>query len=212
MEAAVAKLRDAEYTFHQLEVVDGELQPQQVIQVKFRRPHDVYMTWIGEAYTGRQLVFRRGMNNGKLMVDPGPWIPSLWLDPLGSLASAGQRHSVNEVGFVAVAKLYVADTNKIEADPTRFDPEVTDEGVTVEYGESVHCFTTLLPKDVEPSFYSLKARTCFSERSDLPVRVQAWDNEDGKVMMVEDYGYEDTRVNVGLVDLDFDPNNPAYGF
>jgi hypothetical protein len=31
-------------------------------------------------------------------------------------------------------------------------------------------------------------------------------------MLVEDYGYEWTRVNVGLTDLDFDVNNPEYGF
>jgi hypothetical protein len=31
-------------------------------------------------------------------------------------------------------------------------------------------------------------------------------------LLVEDYGYEDLKLNAGLTDLDFDPQNPEYRF
>ncbi len=30
--------------------------------------------------------------------------------------------------------------------------------------------------------------------------------------MLEDYGFENTKLNVGLTDLDFDPENADYNF
>ena len=42
--------------------------------------------------------------------------------------------------------------------------------------------------------------------------VEAWDVDGGKLRMVEQYGYENLRLNVGLKPDDFSPDNPKYGF
>ena len=37
-------------------------------------------------------------------------------------------------------------------------------------------------------------------------------NLDGEPVLEEEYTYTDVRVNVGLTDLEFDPDNPEYDF
>ncbi len=57
-----------------------------------------------------------------------------------------------------------------------------------------------------------KAEFCVDPASGLPSNIRVWNHEDGVDRLVEDYLYEDIRVNVGLRDEDFDPANEAYGF
>ena len=51
--------------------------------------------------------------------------------------------------------------------------------------------------------------TFFDLESKLPLRIEIYDTGD---RLMEQYGYEDLQVNVGLSDLDFDPANPDYKF
>ena len=48
----------------------------------------------------------------------------------------------------------------------------------------------------------------------IPVRYAAfgWPGESGEPVLIEEYKYSDVEINVGLGDLDFDPDNPAYQF
>jgi hypothetical protein len=49
----------------------------------------------------------------------------------------------------------------------------------------------------------------------LPVRVQNYEfpaRRGGKPELVEDYFYQNLRVNTGLKDIDFDTKNPLYRF
>ena len=39
-----------------------------------------------------------------------------------------------------------------------------------------------------------------------------WDQEDGALRLVEEYGFEQIKTNVGLQDSDFDPENSSYTF
>jgi outer membrane lipoprotein-sorting protein len=49
----------------------------------------------------------------------------------------------------------------------------------------------------------------FDLESKLPLRIEIYDAGD---RLMEQYGYEDLRLNVGLSDRDFDPANPDYRF
>ena len=41
----------------------------------------------------------------------------------------------------------------------------------------------------------------------------SWPTEPGgQPVLEEEYTYSDIKVNVGLTDLDFDPNNPDYSY
>jgi len=43
----------------------------------------------------------------------------------------------------------------------------------------------------------------------LPVRVNIYDWDD---TLLESYGYETVKLNAGLTEADFDPNNSEYRF
>ncbi len=60
-----------------------------------------------------------------------------------------------------------------------------------------------------PRYYASRAAVWIDDELKLPVKGQFWDF-DGK--LYEEYRHRDLRVNVGLKDRDFDPDNPAYGF
>jgi hypothetical protein len=59
------------------------------------------------------------------------------------------------------------------------------------------------------------ARIFVDEERPIPLRYEAysWPREEGQPpLLLEEYTYLDVRLNVGLTDLDFQRNNPAYQF
>jgi len=89
---------------------------------------------------------------------------------------------------------------------------VVDDGVQDVLGQPSRCLDIGLPKDKDPDYYAYRVHLCFGEETHLPSRVQVWDFEDGAMRLVEDYGYANVRLNVGLDNQDFDPDNPDYAF
>jgi hypothetical protein len=60
------------------------------------------------------------------------------------------------------------------------------------------------------------ARITWDREWEIPVRMERWDyvREDGQPVkrLVESYEATDIRLDVGLRDIDFDPENPDYGY
>ncbi len=211
MQAAAAQARDATYIFHRQEYADGKQRPAERAAVKYRAPNDVYMKWLGPAHEGRELLFRPDWNDGRLRVTPGRWLPNINLDPRGRLAMRGNRHDILELPFPAIIENFTGSAALIRANPA-LRARIDDLGEKQRLGETGHCYHLQLPKKQEPRLYAAETELCVSLRTGLPLTIKNWDVEDGALRLVEDYGYEDVQVNVGLTDLDFDPDNPAYGF
>jgi outer membrane lipoprotein-sorting protein len=201
MAATAAATRDATYRLHQTERVGGKV-VSAVIDVKIRPP-DVFLSF--PERSTRVLYRGPGWNDGKLMADPGPLIPTLSLDIDGTLAMRGQRHSIRLVGFRPVVQLLVTDADRLRTRDQWTGFSVRDEGTLTERGEAARCFHTTLPRAEDPAFYADEVRVCVSARTGLPARIQAWERIDGALVLVEDYAYTDVRTNVGLADADFDP-------
>lgn len=206
-------LRQYTYTFRRQEWLDGKQQDPQVMAVKFRKPFDVYMTWTGEVYTGRELIYRQGWNNGRLHVKPAPGalIPTVNLDPTGKLAMRGSRHGIEMIDIGNVVELILSQTERLQANDA-LSATFTVQGSETINGEPSHCLRIDLPKDLDPGLYAQRVDLCTSTTSGLLTRLRAWDNEDGAVRKVEDYEFRGLDASPGLTDLDFDPDNPAYGF
>ena len=211
MQTAAAQARDATYIFHKQEYADGKQRPAERTAVKYRAPNDVYMKWLGPVHKGRELLYRSTGNRGRLRINPGRWLPNINLDPRGRLAMHGNRHSIFDLPFPAIVKNFTDSATLIRANPA-LRARIDDLGEQRRLGETGHCYHLQLPKKQEPRLYAAETELCVSLRTGLPLTIKSWDEEDGAFRLVEDYGYENVRVNVGLTDLDFDPDNPAYGF
>ncbi len=211
MDVAISQMQSATWRFHKQEYVDGEWLPEEIIDVRYRPPEDLYMHWVGDVHEGRELMFRPGWNDDEIRVSTGPFVPTLNLNPLGSIAMRGERHSIHHLAITSVVGNFLRDRATLEAHP-ELKTGAVDRGIETIYGEPARCFDLTLPKDQDPSLYAYEVDFCVHLRTGLPAHALSFSIENGAFRQVELYGYENMRINPGLTDADFDPENPEYGF
>ncbi len=211
MRAAAAGLREATYTLHRQEWSGGRPYAAQVIATKLRRPEDLYLRWEGEAYEGRELLYRPGWNGGRIRVSDGPLVPTLDLDPDGPIAMHGSRHPARMASVLVTAATILRGADTLSGDPG-LKASYEDKGTVKVRGEPSHCYRAWLPVEQDPGQYAPLVLVCVSLAHGLPTRFAAWERADGGLRQVEDYVFAGIAVNPGLSDADFDPDNPAYGF
>ncbi len=104
-------------TFSKQEFVGGTLSDNQVINLKCRhQPFSVYMKWlVGDK--GQELLYVDGQNEEKMLVKmgglKGRLVPTLKLDPLGSLAMQESRYPITKAGIKALAETIIDFRKKI---------------------------------------------------------------------------------------------------
>lgn len=209
MESAYAKIRDYTAVLHKRERVRGELMPTEQIEVKFRKPLSVYMKWIAGPNEGREVIYVRGANDGKMIAHKGSFPDvTVSLRPTSSMAMQGNRHPITDVGFGHMIDIVARDARRSALHP---EDRVTyvDLGESLVHGAASRCLEQLVPPPAVARYYAARARLCYAVRTKLPTRVTVWDTG-GELL--EDYGYAQIRVDVGLGDAEFDPGNPAYKF
>lgn len=210
-ETALAAMKDATFTFYRKEW-KGKDYPQEKTFVKFRKnPVSVYMKWTGTEKTNQEVMWRKGWNDNELKAHKGSF-PDITvnLDPKGSMAMDGSRHPITEAGFPHTIQIIAAMVKKLVANPSL--GTVKDLGTQNVYGATAQCFEAKLDKAKDPSFYATAAEICLHTANKMPIKLKIWNKEGGKERLIEDYGYENVKVNVGLTDKDFDPENKEYKF
>ena len=66
-----------------------------------------------------------------------------------------------------------------------------------------------------PYFEFYRAEIFIDRELNVPIRYAAWTwppTGTDTPVLEEEYNYRDIRLNVGLTDRDFDPDNPTYNF
>ena len=132
------------------------------------------------------------------------------LRPDASIAMQGNRHQITEAHFGHAIGLIARDARLSESRP-QDDVRYLDHGEKVVYGTRSRCIESPHPRGrrVERLLRRARQDTCFNLKTKMPTRIQVWD-ADGALL--EDYGFQDTKINVGLADADFDPTNKRYNF
>lgn len=199
-------LTEYSHVLYKREWIDGELNPLEVIDVRYRKPWDIYLHWDdGGAHAGRELLYRGpGWNRGRFLVDPGRFIPVLSLSPDGYLARHGNRHTLLELPMTILVDKIIKDALDVADSPTLVG-KVTDDGPSQIRGEPSHCFDAVLPKARDPLLYANKVRLCQNPHTGMPNAIRAWDEVDGSLRLVEEYDYIGFTTHPGLTDADFEP-------
>jgi len=208
------------------ERIRGELQPAEYMDAKIRNrkvqdgktivPLSVYMKFIQPAAVqGREVVWVEQRNGGKLKAHEGGaagrFLPSVWLDPDGTLAMRGQLHPISDIGIEnLVLKLIERGTKEKKFDEceVKFIPNVKING------RGCTLLTVVHPVQ-RPHFEFNKAEVFIDDELKIPVRYAAyfWPAKPGDPEpLLEAYTYLNMKINVGLKDADFDPGNPNYNF
>jgi hypothetical protein len=203
-EEKTALVHDYTLTLTKQERVDGILHPAEVLFVKWKRPFMIYLKFISGKNRGREIIYVEGGNNNKMIVSPGGVLGALSLkvSPESSIARRGNRHSITEAGMPSTLR------------------RITDE---IRHGMKTPGSEMSVVYVGEESFggdrciHFIIMRGSYAERTDvyiyedlLLVRAVMSFDESGRLL--ESFEYSDVRVNVGLTEEDFNPENKAYDF
>jgi hypothetical protein len=204
-----ANVHDYSCTLKKRERVDGELGDYQFIFMKvMHKPFSVYMSFI-KPYTGREIVYVDGENNGKMLVLEAGFTRMLGkipLDPNGSKAMSGQRHPITDVGMrnltAKLMKMWQAELQFAECEVT------ATPGKKVE-GRPATLVQVMHPKP-HPQFKFHAARLFLDDELKVPIHFDAFlwpTQEGGQPQLEESYTYSNLKTNNGFTARDFDPNN-----
>ncbi len=185
--------------FHKQELVQGNLLPEEVILLKFKRPFKVSMRWLRGPGAGRTTVFVKGADGDRIRVKESGLIGllPLKLDPDGSLAMKGNRHPITDAGIEnLLSKIGENVRRALRQGELAFE----DHGSDKVWNQETVCVEGRFPRDTSKGYYCYRARLWLDFETTLPLRTEIYDTQD---RLIERYGYEELRLNAGLTDRDF---------
>ena len=222
LEYSTNQVRDYTATLVKRERVEGELQPYEYIFLKVRNPKpqvpfSVYMYFLKPAEAkGREVIYIAGKNENKMLVHEGGGgikgaLPNLELDPSGFLAMKGQRYPVTEVGVENLMRQLVQRGNRDRAAGTckvQFRKGAKINGRVCTLLQVTH------PEKRAPYDFHI-AQIFVDDELGMPIRYASYDwpkSRDARPELIEEYTYLNLKINAGLKEIDFDPENPNYAF
>jgi len=211
-------------TFSKQEFVGGTLSDNQVINLKCRhQPFSVYMKWlVGDK--GQELLYVDGQNEEKMLVKmgglKGRLVPTLKLDPLGSLAMQESRYPITKAGIKALAETII-DFRKKD-----LDENLNTECVMLPNqkfdGKDCYCFIAHFANAKESESYR-KSVIYIDQKTCLPIFVRGFGwPEDGMASsspeeldeqtLIESYSFTDIKMKSELATTEFSDTNTKYRF
>jgi len=207
-ESLLARTDSYTALFHKQELIQSNLTEEETIFLKFKKPFNVYMKWIKEPHMGRESLYVEGFNKNRVKVrECGlAGVMLLDLDPNGSLIMKGSRHPITDSGLEHMVRLVYENLAK---GMKTGEVEFRNHGWSTVYEQGTRKAEIIFPRDRAKGYYCYRAVLYLDTVKKLPIRVQIydWDNA-----LVESYGYEALKLDAGLSETDFDPDNPEYRF
>jgi hypothetical protein len=209
-QAEVLLERTESYTavFHKQERVKGWLKTKETVYLEFKKPFKVYMKWVENPGKGREVLYVDGWNDNRILLrDPGfMGVVIMNLRPQDAIAMKGSRHPITEVGLGHLVKIFGDNLRRGLRSGELGYRRGKEETV---YGRRIQSVELIFPRDPQNGYYCYRSVISLDIEKRLPIHVQVFDWED---RLIEDYGYENLRLNTGLTDADFDPRNLKYRF
>lgn len=213
----IEKLSDYSATLAKRERIDGKLGEYQHMFVKVRhKPFSVYMYFLFPAdIKGQEVIYVEGQNEGKMWAHAtglkDKLIGPVLIPPDGPIAMKDQRYPLTELGILNLTKRLVQvaeqDIKYGECDVKFFkNAKINDRVCT--------CIQVKHPVP-RRNFLFYEARIFVDEELNVPIRYESYDWPKAKGVaaeLMEEYTYQNLKLNVGFTDSDFDKKNPNYKF
>lgn len=219
-------LRDYSATMERQERVDDQLLPAETIILKIRQAVSAEQNG-GQAiargiYTrheapaslkGQEAIYVEGAHDGNIVAHTTGLLnlKRFYLPPTGFLAMRGSRYPITEAGFeVLIQRMLERGQRDREFGPceVRVDRHATVNGRACTMFEIVH------PKQEGPYDFHI-ARIAIDDQLNLPIHYESYvwpTTAEGKPELLERYTYTDIKINPGLPEETFSPDNPAYQY
>jgi len=210
---AISGINDYSASFYKEELVGKkrvnhhmELKVREVpfsVYIKYRKPHD-----------GREAIYVEGLNGGNLVAH-GTGLEAiagtLEMLPTSSRAMEESRYPITLIGMRKML-------GKIS---DQWESELAATDVRVRYFPNakvgtVECrvFESVRPERGTGIQFHM-TRLYINKDTSFPVRVEQFgfpEKAGAEPTMLEQYTYLDVKTDIGLKDIDFDRQNPAYGY
>ena len=216
-------VRDYRAVFIKQECVGGRLANEERSLVKFRQgrvdgekkiPQSVYMRFLEpKSASGREVIYIEGQNDGRLVAHEGGLLNVIRanLVPTSRLAMRGNRHPITEFGIEQlILRLIEKGTRDLEFGDCQVE---VDRNITIN-GHSGTEIRIVHPQRSDQFDFHV-ARIIIDDELNLPVGYEGYlwpEKGSTEPVLNERYFYTDLRLNVGLTDNDFDPDNPDYDY
>ena len=206
MEASYSQVKDYTANFQKQERIGDKLKEKELIQVKFQKPFKVYMKWLEG--TSKEALYVQGENSDKVQAHC-PGLLGLWtwsFHPRDAALMKDNRHPITDIGLGFIIEMMRRDVPQALAHGELKSVRITDD-----------TFDGRPAKRVEAEFTPGEGRKYYAARFILhvdkqyllPIGITCYDEKDA---LVEQYGYKDLKVNVGLTAMDFSKANKSYCF
>jgi hypothetical protein len=202
-------LRDYSCTFIKQERIDGELGEPQHIYMKIRHePFSVYMSFL-KPFTGREVLWVDGQNNGDMVVREAGFkrmLGKMNLDPQGAVAMRGQKYPITRVG---IRNLTAELLRQFESDARYQECEVSQKA-NVKIGSRVTTMVQVTHPFARQNFRAHVARLFFDNEFRFPIHYDAYgwpQQQGGQPPLEERFTYSNLKINNGYTARDFDANN-----
>ena len=207
------------------ERVNGVLGPHEYMSAKIRcrkvvngqviQPLSVYLSFLKPAAVrGREVLYVEGQYNNKLIAHEGGlkgrFLPTVKLPPTGNMAMKGQRYPMTEIGIENMLVKLIQRGEQAKA-----LPDVQSEISTATINKRPCSVLTVTQPTKRPELLFYQAKVYMDNELNIPIRYIAYDwpkQPNASLEVLEEYNYLNLKLNVGLTDKDFDPNNSTYNF
>jgi hypothetical protein len=196
------------------ENVGGKAKPEEVMMFLTRKdPWSVHFKWIGDVGRGREVIYVKGQYENKihtlLAAGDAPFMPAgkrLALAPDSVMVRSASRHHITEAGIgSAVDHLALVLAAQERGDTRRGTLRLLEPQNRIEFPRPVEAIESVIPAGLEPELPRGGRRTYFFDpERHLPVLITARDETGAEV---EYYRFDRLQLNVGLDNLDFNPDH-----
>ena len=220
-------VKDYTATLSKIEVVGGQVLDQHIAIKVREKPFSVYMRYITPA-AGREVLYVQGVNNNQLLAHEGTGPKSL----LGTMSfapdaprmMAESRHPVTEIGMRNLLKQTIKQWEfetqfgevKIQYYPDAKIGQASTNKPGEPEGKVLNCIVLESSHPVPRKQFPYHLGRLFLDKTTkYPVRIELYgfpQRPDAPPPLLEQYTYQDLKVNVGLSDADFDRGNRNYKF
>ena len=182
------------------DVSDGKLH----VYLKFVKPASV---------AGREVIWVEGRDDENLVAHEGGFLNfmSVKLAPTSGFAMMGNKYPISQIGLERLLlKLIDKGTRDREFDDCKIE--------TIEHfeWEKIDCQKIIIVHEQQrPEFDFHRVELILDTARKVPLSYSSylWPKEaGGELPLEEHYAYHDLKLNVGLAQEDFNPDNPAYNY
>lgn len=206
LDAAYAKVSNYTCSFSKKELIDGELIIENNVTYKHFKPNYYYLKWNEGDKAGTEALYAGAKYNNKVVAHKGGMFKfvSVKLDPKGSMAMKGNRHSILESDMGFIIKFVKNNYNKAKANN---DAQFYYLNETNLCGRQALVYKAIFPDN--KGYYGHITELYIDKELKLPIKVEVYDWNN---VVFESYLLANLKINANLGEYDFDEKNPNYGF